>query len=59
MGDTTGTSGGHRSADELTTAIVRKLEARREVLQQSLECGRLTWRRRQNGELEVKLEPKL
>jgi hypothetical protein len=59
MEEAAGNSGGRESADELISAIVRKLEAKRAVLQQSPDYGRLTWRRRQNGELEVNLEPEL
>jgi len=48
-----------RLVEQLVEAIRQKLEANRGVLARSLDYGRLTWRRRQNGELEVNLEPKI
>ncbi len=48
-----------RLVDQLVEAIKQKLEANRGVLLRSLDYGRLTWRKRRNGELEIDLEPKL
>ena len=45
--------------DQLIAAIDKKLNAKRDVLRQSLSHGRLTWRRTKSGEIEVGLEPKL
>ena len=44
---------------ELITAIVSKLEAKRDVLRQSLGYGHLTWRRAKNGKIEIDLDVKL
>ena len=46
--------------DHLINAIVQKLEANREILLRSVNYGRLGWRRnKNNGQIEVDLEPKL
>jgi hypothetical protein len=44
---------------ELIMAIVSKLEAKRDVLRQSLGHGHLTWRRAKNGKIEIDLDVKL
>ena len=49
----------HEPVDQLIAAIDKKLNAKRDVLQQSLSHGRLTWRKTKSGEIEVALEPKL
>ena len=46
------------SVDELIDAIHKKLLAHREVLKRS-SFGRLTWRRNNDGQVEIDLEPKL
>ena len=47
------------TVDELIVFITQKLLSNRSVLQQSLGYGRLSWRRRKNGQTEIELEPKL
>jgi hypothetical protein len=59
MGNRVEAKGRREPVDELIAAIANKLEAKREVLQQSLQHGRLSWRRVKSGEIEVALEPKL
>ena len=51
--------GRHEPVDELIAAIVNKLQAKRDVLRQSLRHGHLTWRRAESGKIEIALEPKL
>ena len=47
-------------AEELINIIIKKLQANPEVIQKSLNAGRLTWRRKKkDGMFEVRLEPKL
>jgi hypothetical protein len=53
------TQGQLEPVDELIAAIVKKLQAKRGVLRQSLPHGRLTWRRTKTGEIDVGLEPRL
>ena len=48
-----------RQVDELIDTICRKLQANREILKRSLSYGRLVWRNRKNGEVEIDLELKL
>ena len=48
-----------RTVDELIDIILKKLRANREILERSLHFGRLSWRTRKDGEIEVELEPKL
>lgn len=45
--------------DALIETICRKLQANREILKRSLSYGRLVWRNRKNGEVEIDLELKL
>ncbi|MDA1220269.1 MAG: hypothetical protein O2909_12680 [Chloroflexi bacterium] len=48
------------TVDHLIETIVKKLEANRAVLEQSIHYGRITWRlSRKGGEIEVDFEPKL
>ena len=47
------------TVDELIEVINRKLSGNRSVLERSLRFGRLSWRLRKNGQIEVELEPKL
>jgi hypothetical protein len=47
------------AADRLIEAIVAKLKGKKAVLVDSLEFGRLTWRKGKNGGFEIDLEPKL
>lgn len=47
------------TVDELIDVINRKLLGNRSVLERSLRFGRLSWRLRKNGQIEVELEPKL
>ena len=47
------------TADQLIEVIVKKLIKNKTVIGGSLGFGRLTWRVRKNGEIEVDLEPKL
>ena len=47
------------AADRLISAIMEKLRANRKIIAQSLEYGRLQWRKQRNGEIEINLEPKL
>ncbi len=47
------------TAEELIAAITAKLEANRDIVEQSIGFGRLTWRRARNGEFEIKLEPSI
>lgn len=51
--------GQHRLVDELIRLIVEKLEANRPALEKSLHSGRLSWRTRRPGKIEVNLEPRL
>jgi hypothetical protein len=51
--------GRHEPVDELIAAIISKLEAKRDVLRQSLGHGRLTWRRVKSGKIELDLDVKL
>ena len=46
-------------ADELIQVITKKLINNKSVISGSLGFGRLTWRVKRNGEIEVNLEPKL
>ena len=45
-----------QTAGRLIETIVRMLEAKRPVLEESLERGRLKWRRLKNGEFKIELE---
>ena len=45
--------------DYLIESIKRKLEANRSILERSTSFGRLGWRLKKNGEIEVDLELKL
>jgi hypothetical protein len=47
------------AVDRLIEAIVAKLRGKKTVLEDSLEYGRLTWRKRDRGGFEIDLEPKL
>ncbi len=47
------------SVDEVIDAIHKKLVANREVLIRSLAFGRLLWRKKKNGQVEIELELKL
>jgi hypothetical protein len=47
------------AVDRLIEAIVAKLKDKKAVLVDSLEFGRLTWRKRKRGGFEIDLEPKL
>lgn len=53
MAETRGT------VDELIEIITRKLRENRPTLQKSLRFGRLTWREKKPGVVEVDLELKL
>ena len=45
--------------DRLIAAITGKLHAKRSVLKDSLQYGRLTWRTKKNGIIEVRLVPEI
>ena len=45
-----------RDVDELIELINRKLKGNQPVLAQSLEYGRIQWRRDKNGQFKVKIE---
>ena len=47
------------SVDGLIEAIVAKLKTNRATLEKSLGFGRLTWRQKKDGNVEIDLEPKL
>ena len=48
------------AVEDLLAIIMKKLRENPEIMQKSLNYGRLTWRRkRKNGEFEVDLEPRL
>ena len=49
----------NREVDELINTIGKKLQANREILKKSLAYGRLVWRNKRNGEVEIDLELKL
>jgi hypothetical protein len=46
-------------ADRIISAIMEKLRAHRSLIAQSSKWGRLAWRTRKDGEIEVDLEPKV
>ena len=46
-------------ADRLIEVITKKLINNKAVIKGSLGFGRLTWRVKRNGDIEVDLEPKL
>lgn len=47
------------NVDQLFDAIASKLTANRAILEKSVHYGRLSWRMKPNGQIEVDLEPKL
>ena len=49
----------NKEVDALIDTICRKLQANREILKRSLSYGRLVWRHKRNGEVEIDLELKL
>jgi hypothetical protein len=49
----------NREVDALIDTICRKLQANREILKRSLSYGRLVWRDKRNGEVEIDLVLKL
>ncbi len=46
-------------ADRIIVAIMKKLNAQRLLIAQSARWGRLVWRSRKGGEVEIDLELKL
>ena len=48
-----------KRADELIRLITRKLQENRQVLERSIEFGRISWRTTKDGAVEINLEPKL
>ena len=47
------------AVDSLIEAIEAKLKAKKAVLADSLEFGRLTWRKRKRGGFEIKVQPEI
>ena len=47
------------TADTLIAAITAKLDANREVVEQSIAFGRIAWRRAKDGGFEIDLEPRI
>ena len=45
-----------RDVDDLLALIGKKLQANRGILKKSISYGRLVWRSKRNGEIEVDLE---
>ena len=47
------------AVDRLIDAIMEKVNANKAILAKSLGYGRLIWRQRGDGKIEIHLEPKL
>ncbi len=46
-------------ADRIISVIMKKLQAQRSLVAQSPKWGRVVWRSRKGGEIEVDLETKV
>lgn len=48
-----------RAAAEIVAAVTAKMQANIEIVEKSTGYGRLIWRRKSNGQIEIDLETKV